>query len=337
MDKLRVAVTGGLGFLGRYVVKELIKSGISVTIFDIKEPDKKYDDFFEGSDYYKGSILNIDDCRTAFKNVDAVVHLAAIIGALTDYPPETVFNVNATGTFNIFKAAYDKGVKKIIYASSDASYGYNFRKSSEDTYIPTYLPIDEDFPQKPLDVYGTSKKVCEEIARFFNNKYGVTAIGLRISHIRIPISSDPEHNDISNLSELEIYRSIETYQKNLSNFGMMLMPLEPRLLGKGENKVWSGYIFSYNDVRDAAQAFVLAAKNKDLNGKNEIFCIGNMEDNGTKYLTRDLIKLFGFENVPLKKELKGRQPLYSCDKAKKILGYQSKYNWWELYGYKLFD
>ena len=337
MNNLRVAVTGGLGFLGRYVVKELIKSGANVTIFDINEPNKKYDSFFKGSEYCKGNILNINDCKAVFKNIDVIVHLAAIIGALTDYPSETVFNVNTTGTFNIFKAAYGTGVSKIIYASSDASYGYNFRKSEKDTFIPAYLPVDEDFPQKPLDVYGTSKRVCEEIAKFFNNKYGITTIGLRISHIRIPISSNPECNDISNLSELEIYRSIEVYQKNLSNFGMMLMPLEPRILGKGENKVWSGYIFSYNDVRDAAAAFILAVKNKELKGKNEIFCIGNMEDNGTKYLTKDLIKQFHFENVPLKKDLKDREPLYCSDKAKRILGYQSKFNWWELYGSKLFD
>ncbi|MHB8276676.1 MAG: NAD-dependent epimerase/dehydratase family protein [Candidatus Humimicrobiaceae bacterium] len=336
MSNLRVTVTGGLGFLGRYVVKELIESNAEVTVFDLNEPNEKYSSFFEGAEFFKGNILNINDCKAAFKNTDVVVHLAAIIGALTDYPPETVFNVNTTGTFNVFKAAHDSGVSKVIYASSDASYGYNFRKSEKDMFLPPYLPVDENFPQKPLDVYGTSKKICEEIAKYFNNKYGITTIGLRISHIRIPISSNPEINDISKLSELEIYRSIEVYQKNLSNFGMMLMPLEPRILGKGENKVWSGYIFSYNDVRDAASAFVLAVKNEELAGGNEIFCIGNMEDNGTKYLTKDLIKLFHFENIPLKKELKNREPLYGSDKAKTILGYQSKFNWWKLYGAKLF-
>lgn len=338
MDNLRVVVTGGSGFLGRYVVKELIKSGYKVTIFDINEPQKKYDNFFRGSNYCKGSILDIDCCKTAFKNdADVIVHLAAIIGAISDFPPETVFNVNTTGTFNVFKVAYDAGVKKIIYASSDASYGYNFRKHPKDTFIPDYIPIDEDFSQEPLDVYGTSKKIGEEIAKFFNRKYGITTIGLRISHIRIPIISNPESNKTSDLSEIEFFRSIEVYQKNLIDFGMMLMPLKPRILGKGENKVWSGYIFSYNDIRDAATAFVLAIKNNELKGKNEIFCIGNMEDNGTKYSTKELIKKFHFENVPLRKDLKDREPLYCSDKAKRILGYQSKYNWWELYGSKLFN
>jgi nucleoside-diphosphate-sugar epimerase len=337
MNNLKVVVTGGLGFLGRYVVKELLNNKFQVTVFDTNEPNEKLKDFLDGSDYYKGNILNINDCKAAFKNADIVIHLAAIIGALTDYPSETVFNVNTTGAFNTFKAAIDSGINKIIYASSDASYGYNFKKSPQDVFLPAYFPVDEDFPQKPLDVYGTSKKVCEEIAGFFNNKYGITAVGLRISHIRVPISSNPELNDISKLSALEIYRSIEVYQKNLSDFGLMLMPLESRLLGKGENQVWSGYIFSYNDVRDAASAFVLAAKNKKIEGKNEIFCIGNMDDNGTIYPTKELLKLFHFENVPLKKDLKGRDPLYSCDKAKTILGFESKYNWWELYGSKLFD
>lgn len=337
MSDLRIVVTGGSGFLGRYVVKELIESGANVTVFDIKEPEKKYGSFFKGSAYHEGSALDIGNCRAAFRKADVVIHLAAIIGALTDYPPETVFNVNTAGTFNIFKAAHDEGVEKVIYASSDATYGYNFRKSREDIFIPKYLPVDEDFPQNPIDVYGTSKKVCEEIAKFFNDKYEITTIGLRISHIRIPISSDPCSIDISNLSEIEIYRSIEVYQKNLSDFGMMLMPLEPRLMGKGENKVWSGYIFSYNDARDAASAFVLALKNNNLTGKNELFCIGNMEDNGTKYMTKDLIKLFGFGNVLFKKDLKDREPLFSCKKAEKVLGYKSKFNWWELYGSKLFD
>jgi nucleoside-diphosphate-sugar epimerase len=337
MENLRVAVTGGLGFLGRYVVKDLVDNNFKVTVFDSNEPTARLNDYLAGSDYFKGDVLNIDDCRTAFKNADIVIHLAAIIGALTAYPPETVFNVNTTGTFNVFKAAIDSGVGKVIYASSDASYGYNFRKSPEDTFMPAYLPVDEDFPQKPLDVYGTSKKVCEEIAGFFNNKFGITSIGLRISHIRVPVSSNPEVNDISNLSPLEIYRSIEVYQKNLSDFGMMLMPLESRLLGKGENQVWSGYIFSYNDVRDAALAFILAANNKSIKGQNEIFCIGNMDDNGTKYLTEDLLKLFKFDNIPLKKDLRGRDPLYNCDKAKNILGFRSRFNWWELYGSKLFS
>lgn len=337
MKNLKIVVTGGSGFLGRYLIKELIDNGGDVTIFDLNEPSKKNSNYTEGSGYYEGDILNIDDCKAAFKNADIVIHLAAIIGALTDLPPEKVFSINTMGTFNVFEAAHDASVDKVIYTSSDASYGYNFKKTREEIFKPEYLPVDESYTQKPIDLYGTTKKISEEIAEFFNKKNEISAIGLRISHIRIPISSDPEKTDINKLSELEIFRSIETYQKNLLDFGTMLMPIKPRIFGKGKNKVWSGYIFSYNDVRDVVLAFNLAIENKSLEGKHEIFCIGNMEDNGTKYSTRELIEKYGFEDVPLKRDFKEREPLFSCDKARDILGYQSKFNWWELYGSKLFS
>ena len=71
-------------------------------------------------------------------------------------------------------------------------------------------------------------------------------------------------------------------------------------------------------------------------GKNEIFNIANTSDNATSFNTRELIKMYGYENIPLKRELDEREPLFSCDKAKKMLGYMSKYDWWELFGKQLF-
>ena len=332
-----IVVVGGTGILGQHVVKDLKESGYKITVFDIKKPESKYKDIFKDVNFYEGSMANIDDCKKALENADVVIHLAAIIAAITDFQPETIFNINTSGTFNIFQAACDLGIKKIIYASSASVYGYNFRINPNDRFKPEYLPIDEEHPLNPLDTYGLTKMIGEEIAKLCNKKYGITTISLRLTHIKIPVEYDPDKIKDSGLNEIEIYRSINTYKKNLMDTGFMLWPIEPRILGKGRNKVWSNFIFTYNDVRDAASAFRLAVKVEGLEGKNEVFCIGNMDDNATKFTTAELLKKYQFENVPIKREIKDKQPLYNCDKAKKILGYQSKYNWWELFGKELFN
>jgi nucleoside-diphosphate-sugar epimerase len=332
-----IVVVGGSGILGQYVVKDLHESGYKVSVFDVKKPEKKNSDIFRDIDFYEGSMANFDDCRKALKNADIVIHLAAIIAAITDFQPETIFNINTSGTFNIFQASCDLGISKVIYASSASVYGYNFRIKPDDRFIPRYLPIDEEHPLNPLDTYGVTKMIGEEIAGLFNKKYGITSFSLRLTHIKIPVEYDPDKIEESGLNEIEIYRSINSYRKNLVETGFMLWPLEPRLLGKGRNQVWSNFILNYNDVRDAASAFRLAAKVRGLDGKNEVFCIGNLEDNATRFSTAELLKKYMLENIPLKKEIKGKEPLYSCEKARKILGYQSKYNWWELYGKELFN
>jgi len=163
--------------MGSIIVDEL-KKFHKVIVFDVKEPKDK------DVNFVKGDMSNIDDCRKAFKGTDAIVHLAAIPHPLND-PPERVFNANVVGTFNIHQAAADIGIGKVVQASSDSSYGFNFRKE-EDILLPEYLPIDEDYPQKPQDPYGLSKKMGEEIAKSFVSRYEMTAIALRICGVIFP-------------------------------------------------------------------------------------------------------------------------------------------------------
>ncbi len=214
---MKIVVTGGSGRIGRYVVAETEELGHEVTVFDIKEPKDK------DVNLIKGNMLNIDDCRKAFKRADAIVHLAAIPNPFND-PPERVFNANVVGTFNVHQAAADLGIKKVVQASSDSSYGFNFRKEG-DVLLPEYLPIDEDHPQRPADSYGLSKKVGEEIARSFVSRCGMTTVALRICWVVFP---EPE--------------SVLEFKKTLKKGG----------------GCW------YNDVRDVAFAFRLAIEAKEL-------------------------------------------------------------------------
>ncbi len=213
---MKVTVTGGSGKVGKYVIDEL-KRFHRVTVFDDKESKDK------DVNFTKGDMLSIDDCRKAFKGMDAIIHLAAIPNPLND-PPERVFNTNVVGTFNVHQAAADLGIKKVVQASSDSSYGFNFRKEG-DVLLPEYLPIDEDHPQKPQDSYGLSKKIGEEIAKSFVSRYKMTTVALRICWVVFP---EPE--------------SVLEFKK---------------ILKKGGRR-W------YNDARDVAYAFRLAIEAKEL-------------------------------------------------------------------------
>jgi nucleoside-diphosphate-sugar epimerase len=89
-------------------------------------------------------------------------------------------------------------------------------------------------------------------------------------------------------------------------------------------------IFCYNDARDVAQAFRLAIESKVLKGENGAFNIC-ADDNVGNLDTMDFIRIIGWDKVRLKKEIRGRQSLFDFSKAKRLLGYQPRYNWYNLY------
>ncbi len=280
---MKVVVTGGSGGVGKYVVEELLNSGYQVIVFDIKEPQNKNINFI------KGNILEINDCMKAFRGTKAVIHLAAIPHPLND-PPETVFNTNVVGTFNVYQAAASLGVERIIQASSDSTYGFHFRKDGN-MLLPVYLPIDEDHPQRPADPYGLSKKVCEEIAKAFSRRYYLMSICLRICWVWFP-ESVKEYGYDNNIKDPERWRT----------------------------NLWA-----YEHVKDAALAFRLALEVRGLK-KYEVFCISAV-DNGTEFESMEIIKKYGYDKIPLIKNIEGRESLYNCFKARKILGYEPRYTW----------
>jgi len=283
---MKIIVTGGSGLIGEYVVDELGKFHHEVTVFDIKEPKDK------SVGFVKGNMLRIDDCRKAFKGAEAIVHLAAIPNPFND-PPEKIMNINVMGTTNVYVAAAELGIKKVIHASTDSTYGFWYRKQD---FLPYYLPLDEDHPLNTQDSYGLSKKIDEEIAVNFARSYNMQTISMRIPFVVVPGKIVPFMK----------YYNISSYKDIMEN---------PELLKDG--------FWTYCDVRDVAQAFRLTVEAKGLR-KNEVFCVC-AEDNVTKINSVELVRRYWSEKVPFRKEIKGRATLMDYSKAKAMLGYMPRY------------
>jgi nucleoside-diphosphate-sugar epimerase len=173
---MKILVTGGLGKVGQWVVRELLHAPAhEITVLDrLPGPDRS------AVKYLVGNVQDLGEVMEAIIGCEAVIHLAAIHNpniATTSVTYET----NVIGTFNVHHAAFRLGVKRVVSASSNAVVGWSY----SDRFVPDYLPIDEDHPNRPEDVYGLSKEIGETIARSYARK-GVETIMLRPSGVVTP-------------------------------------------------------------------------------------------------------------------------------------------------------
>ncbi len=167
---MKVIVIGGAGYIGSHVVLDLIKSGHQVIVFDnLSSGDKK--NLPENIDFILGDILNKKDLESAFlkNNIDFVMHFAAFKAAGESMlNPNKYAQNNITGSMNILNVMDMYGVKNIIFSSSAAVYGY-----------PQYLPIDERHPTCPINFYGYTKLVVENLLNWYSELKGMNYASLR--------------------------------------------------------------------------------------------------------------------------------------------------------------
>ena len=161
---MNILVTGGAGFIGKYLVKFLLEKENSVTIFDnFSNSSEKSINFLTemGAKIVKGDITNIKDLENVIENYDTIIHLAAQISVLESIKnPDKTFQVNVEGTNNVLSICKKNFVKKIVIASSAAVYG----ESSQNNQLK------EESQMEPISPYGESKmKMEQNIIKFANN------------------------------------------------------------------------------------------------------------------------------------------------------------------------
>ena len=174
---MKILVTGGAGFIGKYLVKSLLKMGHSVTIFDNFSNSKKegIDTFLSNSvNVIEGDIMKYQEIVKATKDIDIIIHLAAKISVSESIKnPLETFQVNVEGTKNILKACEMNHIKKLIVSSSAAVYGEGMQNSR----------LNEQSNKNPISPYGESKKRMEDEIMKFALKKTTNCIILRFFNI----------------------------------------------------------------------------------------------------------------------------------------------------------
>ena len=187
----RIFVTGGSGKAGKYLIPFLIEQGHSVLNADLKPldyigVDNIIVDVTNSGDVFNAmaGYINIAELKdTKFlPSFDAVIHLAAIPRVLIK-PDNETFRINTIGTYNVIEAATKLGIKKIIFASSETTYGFCFASGYP---TPNWLPIEEDYETSPTDSYGLSKVLNEKTGKAFQKRTGFDIYALRIGNIIEP-------------------------------------------------------------------------------------------------------------------------------------------------------
>lgn len=174
---MRVALTGGAGYIGSTLVAKLVERGDTVVSVD----NQSIGDYGHlksvkiggGAGLLVGDIRDQKLLEEKWKGCDAVAHLAAIPGLVRcrDNPEEAV-SVNVYGTHCVMEAARRLDIKRVVFCSSAATYG-----------VPVRMPVAEDHPLRPLNLYGVTKVSGEQIINTYWDNHGIETANLRFGNI----------------------------------------------------------------------------------------------------------------------------------------------------------
>lgn len=179
---MKILVTGAGGNLGGETAKYLIENGHEVVATDIAIKRDR------GLDVVLADLCDMAECRRLVAGTDAVVHLGNIPNKKSA-PPEVIYARNTSCNYNMFHAAMEAGIRRIIYASSIQVYGIEPEGKHLDRSLGSVFPIDHNMPVNPRNWYALSKTAGEHALEFFARQYDISGVSLRfpmLVHWHIP-------------------------------------------------------------------------------------------------------------------------------------------------------
>jgi nucleoside-diphosphate-sugar epimerase len=195
---MKIAVTGGIGSVGKAVVELALAQGHSIVCIDRKIPDA--DARKPDITYIQADITDYSAMENAFRGCDALVHMAAI-PAPGHLPDHVVHNNNVVGSYNVLRAAVEVGIQKVCQASSVNATGLAYSRWPRFDYFP----LDEEHPTYNEDPYSLSKWICEEQGNSFARRYEQMVISSMRFHWVVP----------ERVTAVRGYSKVEAPAKNL--------------------------------------------------------------------------------------------------------------------------
>ena len=298
---MRIFFTGGSGKAGRHAIPVLTEAGHRVTNVDLAPcpvPGIKTltVDLADAGQVANAMTAYADydelEDGQGMRPYDAVVHFAAI-PAILHRPDNETFRINALSTYNVIDAALRAGIRKVVIASSETTYGVCF---ADGVVQPAYVPVDEEHPTVPPDSYAMSKVVNEATARSFhqravNQEKPFDLYALRINNVIEP------HEYAEKAPE---WRSNpETRRRN---------------------------VFAYIDARDLGHMVERCLQTDGLG--YQVFNVSN-DDSSVGMPSAEVAERF-YAGVPQTRPIEGFDTFYSNEKAKRMVGFAPRHGWRDL-------
>lgn len=170
MNPRNVLITGGSGFIGSHIVKRFSEQNCHITLFDIHKPQFN---LTKNVTFIRGNILEVESLQESVESADTIIHLVGLADAgIAQNNPMKSFNLNILSLQNILELCRIYNGKKVVFPSSAAVYG-----------ITEDLPIKENFPQRPTNVYSWHKYLCEKMILSYEKNYGLKYVILRLFNV----------------------------------------------------------------------------------------------------------------------------------------------------------
>lgn len=305
---MKVLVTGGAGYIGSHACKALKGKGHEVIVFD--NLIYGHLDFVKWGEFEKGDLADRASIDTVFRKhrPDAVMHFAAyaFVGESVENPSKYYYN-NVAGSLNLIDSAKENGVKNIVFSSTCATYG-----------VPEIDPIPEEHPQRPINPYGKTKLMIEEMLADYDVAYGLKSVSLRYFNAA---GADPEsmvgedHDPETHLIPLVLDAALGR-RPHITIFGDDYPTRDGTC------------VRDYIHVTDLADAHIKALEYLSKGGHTTAFNLGN----GIGYTVKEVIdsarKITGREiKTVVGKRRAGDPPslVGSSERARKELGWRPEF------------
>jgi len=196
---MKVLITGGMGVIGSMVSSRFVQEGHRPVIMARHLDRNLIRPIEDKIDIELGDVLDLPRILSIIQSykITHIIHTAALIGALSNQNPPQSIHINVIGTLNILEAARLMKVQRVVYTSAKGIYGHIDGEYGH----PTYKPLPEDHPKRPMRIYESAKLMGEHMGQFYQRTYGLEFTALRFSMTYGP-GKTVRHGGMSVLSQI---------------------------------------------------------------------------------------------------------------------------------------